>query len=96
MALEPAILFLDEPCANLDTASTRAVETMIEEAHAEGTKIVLVTHDIGQARRLADEIVFLHHGRLCEMTPARPVLRAPDLGSGARLSRRPDPGVRTT
>ena len=70
LALEPAILFLDEPCANLDTASTRAVETMIEEAHAEGTKIVLVTHDIGQARRLADEIVFLHHGRLCEVTPA--------------------------
>lgn len=70
LALEPAILFFDEPCANLDTASTRAVETMIEEAHAEGTKIVLVTHDIGQARRLADEIVFLHHGRLCEVTPA--------------------------
>ena len=70
LALEPAILFLDEPCANLDTASTRAVEDMIEQAHAEGTKIVLVTHDIGQARRLADELVFLHHGRLCEVTPA--------------------------
>ena len=82
LALEPAILFLDEPCANLDTASTRAVETMIEEAHAEGTKIVLVTHDIGQARRLADEIVFLHHGRLCEMTPARRFF-APDFGSCA-------------
>jgi tungstate transport system ATP-binding protein len=71
LALEPAILFLDEPCANLDTASTRAVEDMIEQAHGDGTKIVLVTHDIGQARRLADEIVFLHHGRLCELTPAR-------------------------
>jgi tungstate transport system ATP-binding protein len=70
LALEPAVLFLDEPCANLDTASTRAVEDMIDQANGEGTKIVLVTHDIGQARRLADEIVFLHHGRVCEVTPA--------------------------
>lgn len=71
LALEPAVLFLDEPCASLDPASAHAIEEVIEEAHADGTKIVLVTHDIGQARRLGDEIVFLHQGRLVEHATAR-------------------------
>lgn len=70
LALEPEILFLDEPCANLDPASGMLIERLIDEAHAGGTKIVLVTHDIGQARRLADEIVFLNRGRLIEQSPA--------------------------
>ena len=77
LALDPAILFLDEPCASLDPASTQAVEELIETAHAEGTKIVLVTHDIGQARRLADEVIFLHHGRLIEQAPAARFFAAP-------------------
>ncbi len=66
LALKPEVLFLDEPTASLDPASTKAVEEMIERAHAEGTTIVLITHDTGQARRLADDIVFLHRGRLEE------------------------------
>lgn len=70
LALEPSVLFLDEPTASLDPASTHAVEELIEAAHGDGTRIILVTHDLGQARRLADEIVFLHHGRLAEITPA--------------------------
>ena len=77
LALDPAILFLDEPCASLDPASTQAVEELIETAHAEGTKIVLVTHDIGQARRLADEVIFLHHGRIIEQAPAAQFFAAP-------------------
>jgi tungstate transport system ATP-binding protein len=77
LALDPAILFLDEPCASLDPASTQAVEELIETAHAEGTKIVLVTHDIGQARRLADEVIFVHHGRLIEQAPAARFFAAP-------------------
>ncbi len=77
LALDPAILFLDEPCASLDPASTQAVEELIETAHAEGTKIVLVTHDIGQARRLADEVIFLHHGRIIEQAPAARFFAAP-------------------
>jgi tungstate transport system ATP-binding protein len=65
-ALRPEILFLDEPTASLDPAATRAVEQIIDAFHAAGTKIVMTTHDLGQARRLADEIVFLHQGRIAE------------------------------
>jgi tungstate transport system ATP-binding protein len=64
LSLEPEVLFLDEPTANLDPASTLAIERLIQDAHERGTKIVLVTHDPGQARRLADEIVFLWNGRI--------------------------------
>ncbi len=69
-ALEPEVLFLDEPTANLDPAATRRVETLITQIHGAGTKIVMTTHDLGQARRLADEVLFLHHGRLVEHAPA--------------------------
>ncbi|MBU0796872.1 MAG: phosphate ABC transporter ATP-binding protein, partial [Alphaproteobacteria bacterium] len=63
-------LFLDEPTSALDPAATRAIEAMVQTCHAEGMKIVMTTHDMGQARRLADEVIFLHHGRLLEHTPA--------------------------
>ena len=69
-ALRPEVLFLDEPTANLDPAASRSVERIIEAIHETGTKIVMTTHDLGQARRLADEIVFLHKGRLVERTDA--------------------------
>ena len=58
----PQVLFLDEPCANLDGPSTKAIEDILHAARADGTRIVMSTHDIGQARRLADEVVFLHRG----------------------------------
>ncbi len=67
---EPEVLFLDEPTASLDPAATRTVESLVEGFHAAGTKIIMATHDLGQARRLADEIVFLHKGRLMEFAPA--------------------------
>ena len=67
---EPQVLFLDEPTASLDPAASRSVETLIGGFHVAGTKIVMATHDLGQARRLADEVVFLHKGRLLEHTPA--------------------------
>jgi len=70
LALNPQILFLDEPTASLDPSATLAIEQTVRQAGTDGTKIVLVTHDIGQARRLADEVVFLHDGRLCEHTLA--------------------------
>lgn len=69
-ALSPEVLFLDEPCANLDPAATRAVEQIVTALAARGTKIVMTTHDLGQARRLAGEVVFLNRGRLVEKTPA--------------------------
>jgi tungstate transport system ATP-binding protein len=77
LSLEPDVLFLDEPTANLDPASTLAIEQLIQRAHDQGTKVVLVTHDVGQARRLADEVVFLHRGRIEEHSPAGDFFDAP-------------------
>jgi tungstate transport system ATP-binding protein len=64
--LEPEVLFLDEPTANLDPGAVREIEAIVESIHASGTKIVLVTHNLGQARRLGDEVVFLDRGRIVE------------------------------
>ncbi len=69
-ALRPDVLFLDEPCANLDPAATRQIEQVIRLIADSGCKIVMTTHDLGQARRLAGDVVFLHRGRLLEHTPA--------------------------
>jgi tungstate transport system ATP-binding protein len=68
-ALGPEVLFLDEPTANLDPGATREVETLIGQIRAGGTKIVMTTHNLGQAKRLGDEILFLSQGRLVERTP---------------------------
>jgi tungstate transport system ATP-binding protein len=68
-ALHPEVLFLDEPTASLDPAATRAVEDIIARFAAAGSKVVMTTHDLGQVRRLADEVVFLHNGRLVEHAP---------------------------
>ena len=70
LALEPQVLFLDEPTANLDPFSMAAIESIIARVHERGTKIVMVTHDVGQARRLADDVIFLNRGRLVEHSPA--------------------------
>ena len=77
LSLEPDLLLLDEPTASLDPAATLAIEQLIQQAHHGGTKTVLVTHDVGQARRLADEVVFLHRGRLEEQSPAGDFFAAP-------------------
>jgi tungstate transport system ATP-binding protein len=65
-ALGPEVLFLDEPTANLDPNATRDIENIIGAIHASGTKIIMTTHSLGQARRLGDEILFLSDGRLAE------------------------------
>jgi tungstate transport system ATP-binding protein len=67
-ALGPEVLFLDEPTANLDPGAAREVETLIGQIRAGGTKIVMTTHNLGQAKRLGDEILFLSQGRLVEQT----------------------------
>jgi tungstate transport system ATP-binding protein len=69
-ALQPRMLFLDEPTASLDPAAAAEVERVIGEIHATGTGIVMTTHHLGLARRFADEIIFLHEGRMTEQTPA--------------------------
>lgn len=69
-ALQPEVLFLDEPTASLDPAATRAVEETISAIHAQGTTVVMTTHDLGQARRIADRVLFLYQGRLVEDSAA--------------------------
>ncbi len=70
LAKDPAVLFLDEPTASLDPAATKAVEDVIRAVSSRGIKVVLATHDLGQARRLGGDIVLLHRGRVIEVSPA--------------------------
>lgn len=81
--LQPQVLFLDEPTAHLDPAATRAVETLMKQFHAAGIKLILTTHDLGQARRLADEVIFLHRGRLLEHSPAAAFFAQPQSAEAA-------------
>ena len=67
---DPEVLFLDEPCANLDGRATREFEEMLRRAQAGGVRIVMSTHDMGQARRLADEVIFLARGELLDQRAA--------------------------
>jgi tungstate transport system ATP-binding protein len=77
LARDPEVLFLDEPTASLDPAATKAVEDIVRAVAASGVKIVMATHDIGQARRLAGDILFLTRGRLTERADAARFFRAP-------------------
>jgi len=70
LARNPAVLFLDEPTASLDPAATKAIEDIVRAIGARGVKVVMSTHDLGQAKRLAGDIVLLHRGRLIESAPA--------------------------
>ena len=75
--LRPDVLFLDEPTANLDPGATREIESIVQSIHAAGTKIVMITHNLGQARRLADEIVFVDRGRIVERSPVERFFASP-------------------
>lgn len=74
---DPGILFLDEPCANLDGRSTCEIEDILTQIRDGGTRIVMSTHDIGQARRLAGEVLFLHQGNLEEQGTGNSFFDAP-------------------
>lgn len=76
-ASEPEVLFLDEPGANLDPASTHAIEELIRSIRTDGIKVILVTHDRGQARRLADDVLFISHGRIAEQAAATTFFERP-------------------
>jgi len=76
-AVGPEVLFLDEPTANLDPNATRDVESIIMAIHATGTKIVMTTHNLGQARRLGDEILFIDGGHLVERAPVNRFFNEP-------------------
>ena len=76
-ALEPQLLILDEPTASLDPASSREVERIINEIAASGARILMTTHNLGQARRIAEEIVFIDGGRIVEQTPVAQFFKQP-------------------
>ncbi len=75
---EPKVLFLDEPCAALDGRATREIEEILTQAKSNGTRLILSTHDMGQARRLADEVLFLLGGRIHESGPAEVFFNRPE------------------
>jgi tungstate transport system ATP-binding protein len=77
LARNPEVLFLDEPTASLDPAATKAVEDVICAVAARGIKVVMATHDLGEARRLAGDIVLMHRGRVLESTPAAEFFESP-------------------
>jgi len=77
-AREPEVLFLDEPTANLDPSATHRVEEIVGAIHDAGTRIIMTTHDLGQARRMADEVVFMHRGRIFEHRDADAFFAGPE------------------
>ncbi|MDL0431656.1 ATP-binding cassette domain-containing protein [Marinobacter sp. TBZ242] len=75
--LSPQVLFLDEPTSALDPAAIKAVEAAVREFHQRGTRIVMTTHDLHQARRLAGDVLFVSGGKVREHTPAEAFFDAP-------------------
>lgn len=84
---EPEVLFLDEPCAALDGRATREIEEILVEAAANGTRLIMSTHNMGQARRLASEMVFVLGGRIHEFSPADSFFDRPATAEAAAFLR---------
>jgi len=84
---EPGVVFLDEPCAALDGRAMREIEEILQDVKASGTKLILATHDMGQARRLADRVVFLLNGRVQETGAAAPFFDGPETEQAAAFLR---------
>ncbi len=85
LARNPTTLFLDEPTASMDPAGTKAFEDVIQAIVARGIKIVMSTHDLGEARRLAGDIVLLHKGRIAEAAPATAFFATPQTLEATRF-----------
>jgi tungstate transport system ATP-binding protein len=77
LAREPEVLFFDEPTASLDPAATKAFEDVVRAVVARGIKVVMSTHDLGEARRLAGDVLMLHRGRVIERGDAATFFGAP-------------------
>lgn len=86
-ALKPEILFLDEPTSALDPAAVKSVEEAVTAFQALGTRIVMSTHDMGQARRMADDVVFLLRGRVHEHSQATEFFDSPRTAEAAAFIR---------
>lgn len=84
---KPALLFLDEPCANLDGRSTKEIEAILLETLAANTRIIMATHDMGQAKRLATDAMFILAGRIHEQGIAKQFFEAPQTSELAAFMR---------
>ena len=82
LTTKPSVLFLDEPTANLDGQSTREIEDTLLRVAKEGTKVLLASHDLSQAKRLAQDIVLLHKGEMIETGPATAFFKKPTSETG--------------
>jgi tungstate transport system ATP-binding protein len=85
LARDPAVLFLDEPTASLDPAATQSIEELVREVAARGVKIVMTTHDLGEAERLAGEVVLLHRGAVAECGPVSQLFGSPQTDTTRRF-----------
>jgi tungstate transport system ATP-binding protein len=85
LAKDPDILFLDEPTASLDPAATKAMEDIVRGVAARGIKVVMSTHDLGEARRLGGEIVLMHRGRIVETADAQTFFTQPKTEEARRF-----------
>jgi tungstate transport system ATP-binding protein len=85
LARKPTVLFLDEPTASLDPGATKAIEDLVRTVAASGVKVVMATHDLGEARRLASDVVLLHKGEVIEMGPADQFFSAPTTEAARRF-----------
>ena len=77
LVIRPSFLFLDEPCANLDPKTTRIIENLIKIVSKSGVKIIIVTHDLFQAKRLANDILFFQNGKIIEHTETKSFFKNP-------------------
>ena len=87
LARNPEVLFLDEPTASLDPAGTKAVEEIIKRVVGTGVKVIMATHDLGQARRLASDIVFFVSGRIAERASVEAFFTSPATPQAAAFVR---------
>ncbi len=86
LVANPALVVFDEPLSALDQATAEEVVAAMERARARfGTAMIVVTHDLGFARRIADDIIVLRQGRIVEAAPAEAFFRAPRSAYGRTL-----------
>ena len=89
LANQPDVLFLDEPTSSLDPQSCRDIETLIAQTAQSGTKVIMVTHDIGSAQRNAQDIIFIDKGKVSELTPCKQFFAAPQSERARIISGQP-------
>jgi tungstate transport system ATP-binding protein len=95
-ALSPRVLFLDEPTANLDPRAATEVERVIGEIHASGTAIVIATHALGLARRVAEEVVLLSDGEVAERSHVATFFTHPETPEGENFLKGELPWIGTS